>query len=216
MKADAKPPAKPKAKKPINWKAEIYRQSRTWHGYLSAFAFLALIFFAITGLLLNHPEWTTSDKELPSKDQAVTLSAEELAKAKAAEDPSRALAAAVGRKTSLLGMYQSGEVVDDEEAMLRLEGPKGSSDVIVNLTTGEAEVTVKRARLVDTLNELHRGKNASGAWKFIIDLSAILVLALSIIGYVLFFTLRFRLKTSLILTGVSLGAMVAVVMLFTP
>ncbi|MBU1377581.1 MAG: PepSY-associated TM helix domain-containing protein [Alphaproteobacteria bacterium] len=212
MKADAKP--KP-ARKPINWKVEIYKQSRAWHGYLSAFAFMALIFFSITGLLLNHPEWMTTTKEQPSKETAVTLAAAELATAKAAKDPSKALAQAVGAKTPLIGAYQSGEVID-EEAMLRLEGPKGSSDVVVDLATGKAEVTVKRARLIDTINELHRGKNASLAWKTVIDASAIIIILLSVIGYVLFFSLRFRLRTSLILTGVSLAGLIGIVVFFTP
>jgi len=212
VKADAKP--KP-AKKPINWKVEIYKQSRAWHGYLSAFAFLALIFFAITGLLLNHPEWTTSDKEQPSKETTVTLAAADLARAKAAKDPSKALGAAVGKATPLVGAYQSGEVID-EEAQIRFEGPKGSSDVIVDLTTGKAEVEVKKARLIDTINELHRGKNASFAWKAVIDVSAIVIFLLSVIGYVLFFSLRFRLKTSLILTGVSLAGLIGIVVFLTP
>jgi hypothetical protein len=212
VKADAKP--KP-AKKPINWKAEIYRQSRNWHGYLSAFAFLALIFFAVTGLFLNHPEWFEAKGEQPTRDRTVQLAPADLAAAKAAKDPARALTELVRRQTPLIGAFQSGEVID-EEAMIRLEGPKGSSDLVVDLASGKAEVTVKTARLIDTLNELHRGKNSSGAWKAVIDISAILILALSIIGYVLFFTLRFRLKTSLILTVVSLGAMLAVVVFLTP
>lgn len=212
MKADAEPKA---ARKRINWKVEIYRQSRAWHGYLSAFAFLALIFFAITGLLLNHPEWTTADKEQPSKETTVTLAAAELARAKAATDPAKALGEAVGRKTPLIGAWQSGEVID-EEAQLRFEGPKGSSDVVVDLATGKAEVETKRARLIDTINELHRGKNSGGAWKAVIDASAIVILLLSVIGYVLFFSLRFRLRTSLILTGASLAGLVGVVVWFTP
>jgi len=212
VKADAQPKA---ARKAINWKVEIYRQSRAWHGYLSAFAFLALIFFAITGLLLNHPEWTTTDKEQPSKEATVTLVAADLARAKAAEDPAKALGEAVGKATPLIGAWQSGEVID-EEAQLRFEGPKGSSDVVVDLATGKAEVETKHARLIDTINELHRGKNASTAWKAIIDASAIVILLLSLIGYVLFFSLRFRLRTSLILTGVSLLGLVGVVVFFTP
>ena len=210
MKADAKPKAKP-----INWKAEVYRQSRTWHGYLSAFAFLTLIFFAVTGLILNHPEWIEARGDLPSKTATVQIAPADLAAAKAAKDPSRALAEEVGRHIPLIGAYQSGEVID-EEAMIRLEGPKGSSDIAVDLAGGKAEVTTTRARLIDTLNELHRGKNASAAWKAVIDISAILILALSIIGYVLFFSLRFRLKTSLILTAVSLVAMVGVAVWLTP
>jgi len=42
------------------------------------------------------------------------------------------------------------------------------------------------------------------------------VLGLSLIGYVLFFSLRFRLKTSLILTAVSLAALAAVAWLLVP
>lgn len=210
MKADAKP-----TRKPINWKVEIYRQSRAWHGYLSAFAFLTLIFFAITGLLLNHPEWIEAKGEQPEAERTVQLAPADLAAARQAADPSRALAELVRKQAPLIGSYQSGEVID-EEAMIRLEGPKGSSDIALDLATGQAEVTIKKARLIDTLNELHRGKNSGAAWKAVIDISAILVLALSIIGYVLFFSLRFRLRTSLILTAVSLAAMVGVVVLFTP
>lgn len=212
MKADAKPRV---ARKPINWKAEIYRQSRTWHGYLSAFAFLTLIFFAITGLLLNHPEWFEAKGEQPSTDRTIQLAAADVAAARAAADPSRALTELVRKQQPLVGAYQSGEVIETE-AMIRLEGPKGSSDIIVDLSTGAAEVAVKKARFIDTINELHRGKNSGAAWKAVIDISAILILALSIIGYVLFFSLRFRLRTSLVLTVVSLGAMGAVVVFFTP
>jgi len=50
----------------------------------------------------------------------------------------------------------------------------------------------------------------------VIDLSAWIVLGLSLIGYVLFFSLRFRLKTSLILTAVSLAALTAIAWIFVP
>ncbi len=43
---------------------DFYRHARYVHGWLSAFAFIVLIFFSVTGLLLNHPEWFT-----PSKDE---------------------------------------------------------------------------------------------------------------------------------------------------
>jgi hypothetical protein len=199
---------------PASWKGELYRQSRLWHGYLSAFAFLALIFFAGTGLVLNHPEWTPSN-ERASQAVKLTLPPAELAAAKAAANPSRALAAAVGRHARLLGAYQSGEVTDGE-AMLRLEGPRGATDVTVEMASGATEVSVQHARLVDTLDDLHRGKNAGQAWRLVIDLTAAAVLALSIIGYVLFFTLRFRLRTALILTAASLVALVGVAWGLTP
>jgi hypothetical protein len=196
-------------------KGEVYRQARLWHGWLSALAFLALIFFSATGLLLNHPEWLKTETQAKPSEVKLTLSADELAKARAAADPGPAIAQAVGRETKLLGAYQSGEVIDGE-AQLRTEGVNGASDILVDMQTGKAEVSTERARLVTTLNDLHRGKNAGAAWKLIIDASAIVVLALSLIGYVLFFSLRFRLRTGLILTGISLAALLAVFWLLVP
>jgi hypothetical protein len=196
-------------------KGEVYRQARLWHGWLSALAFLALIFFSATGLLLNHPEWVKTESAAKPVETSLTLPAGDLARARAAADPGRAIAEMVGHGTKLLGAYQSGEVIDGE-AQLRTEGVNGASDILVDMQTGKAEVSTERAPLVTTLNDLHRGKNAGAVWKLIIDASAILVLALSLIGYVLFFSLRFRLRTGLILTGISLAALLAVFFLLVP
>jgi hypothetical protein len=208
VKADTKRPR-------ASLKGEIYRQSRLWHGYLSAFAFLALIFFAATGLILNHPEWFPTKADPRPVERTLTLSPAELSAAQAAPDPAKALTTAVAAKIKLRGAYQSGELLDDE-AQIRLEGVTGSTDILVDLKSGKAEISMAHADLVTTINELHRGKNAGAVWKAIIDASAILVLALSLIGYVLFFSLRFRLRTSLILTGASLAVLFGAFWLFVP
>jgi hypothetical protein len=184
------------------------------HAYLSAFAFLALIFFSLTGVLLNHPEWF--ERYQPAESQvAFALSPEELAAAKAAKDPGPALARAAATHARLAGAYASADL-QDREALVRLEGPKGSSDLTIDLQTGKAEGRVTRANLAAIIQDLHRGKNSGLAWRWVIDLSAWLVLALSLIGYVLFFSLRFRLKTSLILTASSLLILAAVAWLLVP
>jgi uncharacterized protein len=190
----------------------FYRLCRMLHAYLSAFAFLALIFFALTGLLLDHPDWLQGKAH--DHDLKVSLPTAALAAAQRAHDPSAALAAEVGHRVQLVGAYRSGDV-EDGQANLRFEGTKGSSTILVDLKTGEADVTVERATAVSVIEDLHRGKNAGPVWRLVIDLSAILILCLSVIGYILFFSLRFRLRTSLILTAVSLGAMAAIYLLFT-
>jgi hypothetical protein len=183
------------------------------HAYLSAFAFLALIFFSATGLLIDHPEWLSGRGR--TQEIRLVIPAAALAAAKGAADPPPALAAAVGRLTPLVGAYKSGEV-EDGEATIRLEGVKGATTLVVEMATGATDVTVERAGVLTVIGDLHRGKNAGAAWRWVIDLSAVLVLALSVIGYVLFFSLRFRLRTSLILTGASLGVLAAVFVFLTP
>ncbi len=206
--------AKPKTRAG-SLKGEVYRQARLWHGWLSALAFLALMFFSATGLILNHPEWLKAAAEKAPAETTVALTPAELAAAQKAADPSRALVAAVGRHVHLLGAYQSGEAMDGE-AQIRTEGVRGASDIVVDLSSGKAQVSTQKADAVTLLNDLHRGKNAGAAWKLIIDASAILVLALSLVGYVLFFSLRFRLRTGLILTGVSLAVLIGVFLAMVP
>jgi hypothetical protein len=195
-------------------RGDLFRLCRMLHAYLSAFAFLALMFFSATGVLLNHPEWFDGYQPAARTFQ-VSLSAAELKAAKAAKDPGRALAAAVAAKTPLVGAYASGDL-GDRDALIRLEGPKGSTDLTVNQDTGQVTAKVARASFSAIIQDLHRGKNSGAPWRFVIDASAWLLLAMSLVGYVLFFSLRFRLKTSLILTGVSLLVMAGVAMLFVP
>lgn len=210
MKPATKEPA---ARKGFD-KGAFYRTSRMLHAYFSAFAFLSLMFFSFTGLLLNHPTWLQG--EAPAEEsRTLQLPKADVAAALKSDDQPKALAEAVTRRIKLKGAYKSGEMIDGE-AMLRLEGATGATDIIVNLETGLAEATIQPATATTIINDLHKGKNTGAVWRLVIDITAILVLVLSVIGYVLFFSLRFRLKTSLILTVVSLGAMVGIYLLFVP
>jgi len=192
----------------------FYRLCRMLHAYLSAFAFLALIFFCVTGVLLNHPEWF-ENYHPAERTAAVALPQAELAAAKAAKDRGRALATAIAARVPLKGAFSSSDIQDDM-ALIRLTGPKGSSDIELDLATGRGEAKITTADLTSVIQDLHRGKNSGAPWRWVIDISAYLLLALSLIGYVLFFTLRFRLKTSLILTAVSLALLVGVAVWLAP
>ena len=182
-------------------KGAFFRLSRMLHGYLSAFAFLALIFFSATGVLLNHPEWFEAYQPAEHPVAFALTPAE--------------LAAAAASHAALPGAYASADI-DGRQALVRMEGPKGSTDLTVDLATGKTQGRVAKANLMAVIQDLHRGKNSGLAWRWVIDLSAWLVLALSLIGYVLFFSLRFRLKTSLVLTAVSLAVLVGIAWLLVP
>ena len=189
----------------MNWGA-FFRWSRWLHGYLSAFAFLSLMFFSATGLMLNHQDWL--DRLQPKDVMSVTMvDPATLAAATRLTDPGPALAKAVAAKALLLGAYKSAEIADGE-ALIRLEGTKGTSDIAVDLATGKVEIMLSRRPLLMTLDELHKGRDAGAAWKLGIDISAVLFLVLSVIGYLLFFSLRLRLKTSLLVTTASILLMV--------
>ena len=189
-------------------KGEFYRQCRIWHGYLSAFAFLALLFFSATGILLNHPNWLKVELP-PLTETQITLTPQELAGLKAAPDAGRHLVKLVGPKAKLAGTFGNGETAGPQ-VFVRMQGVRGSSDLVGDLQTGVVRVTVERQHPIAVLNGLHRGELATAPWRAIIDIAGGVLIFMAIVGYVLFFSLRFRLRTALVLTGGSLLAMVGV------
>lgn len=187
---------------------DFYRHSRYVHGWLSAFAFLTLLFFSVTGLLLNHPEWFE-----PAKTEQTTqliLPESVLKSIKQQENPSDTILNYVRQQQNVVGRYQSSEVMDNE-VMIRLESPAGATDIWVMADTGETEITQKPASTVSMLNDLHRGKNSGLAWSWLIDISAIVVIALSLVGYILFLSIKTRLVTHLVLTAASLALIILLI-----
>lgn len=208
------------AKSPSNGKPAalgmggFYRLMRDLHGYLSAFAFIALLFFAATGILLNHPG-LLSGEGTPLDQSSVTLSAAEIAKVRGAAEPGRALAEIIGAKKKLVGEFQNGDA-SGPDVFVRMQSVRGSSDLRGNMETGLVEVTVERQPATEVLNGLHRGELAGKAWRFWIDVIGAVLIVLSILGYILFFSLRFRLRTALVLTAVSVVAMIGVFIALVP
>ncbi|CAM4363570.1 PepSY-associated TM helix domain-containing protein [Acinetobacter pragensis] len=187
---------------------DFYRHARYVHGWLSAFAFIVLVFFSLTGLFLNHPEWFDPAKD--EKTVKIQLPENLLQAAQKQENPSNALLDYIRQKETVVGRYQSSEVIDGE-VMIRLESPAGSTDIWALLDTGEVEITQKPASAVSLINDLHRGKNSGTAWRWLIDISAVLILALSLAGYILFLSIKSRLVTHLLLTAASLAVLIALI-----
>lgn len=195
-------------------RGDVYRQARIWHGYLSALAFLALIFFSATGILLNHPDWLQSDPVAPS-EQAFTLAPEDLARVRAAPDPPAEIAKLAAGRLDLAGAYRSGETAG-KDVFIRMDGVRGLSDIRADLETGEVAAVVERYPAIPVLNGLHRAEHSGQAWRLAVDAIAILLIVTSLLGLVLFLSLRFRLATSLALIGASLVILGAIFVFAVP
>jgi hypothetical protein len=190
-------------------KSRFYRQCRLWHGYLSAVAFAALLFFAATGIALNHPNWfaTKQPRTVPVK---LTLTSSQLQELRGVHAPAEMLTRMIGEQTTLYGEYQDGEAEMDQ-IFVRLRGARGSSDVRADLRDGSVVVVSERASAIGLLNALHRGEQAGAAWRIFIDIAAGVLIALSLVGYTIFLSMSARLRTALFITGLSV---LGIVMLF--
>jgi uncharacterized protein len=195
-------------------KLRFYRQCRLWHGYLSAFAFAALLFFAVTGAALNHPDWfALSNPRTPPVQ--LTLTSSQLQALRDSPAPAEKLTEIVADQTTLYGEYKDGATAVNQ-IFARLRGARGSSDIRANLSDGSVVVTVERATTIGLLNALHRGEQAGAAWRVFIDILAGILIAVSLVGYAIFFSMTARLKTALLITGLSLLGTVALFTVVVP
>ncbi|MEX0299699.1 MAG: PepSY-associated TM helix domain-containing protein [Kordiimonas sp.] len=194
-------------------KNEMYRTSRKLHTYVSAAAFLLLMFFAFSGLLLNHPEWFQGQRV--QIEQTLELPEETLEAALATEFPGTALAVAVQQATDIPGTLTSFEDLGDGY-QLAFRGLAGSGSVFVDTDTGETEIRIRKATLTDKIHVLHKGKNTGALWSWIIDLTAYLTLGLSLFGFIILFTVKMRLQNSMRTIGVSLGIIAAAIVFAVP
>jgi uncharacterized protein len=194
--------------RPMN-KHHFYRYCRFVHGWLSAFAFVALCFFSFTGLLLNHPEWFSGSAPNVIK-QNFTLSQSEIQQVRAATQPSRALVTLAASRSSLQGELKEGDADENvvgNELFVRMQGVRGTSFLRADLASGALEVTIETPSALSMLNELHRAERAGKSWRLTVDVIAIVLMALSLVGYLIFLSMYgTRLRTAILLTmGSALG-----------
>ncbi len=191
-------------------KHDFYRHARYVHAWLSAFAFVVLIFFAATGLLLNNPQWLSSNQP-PSQAEHVQLVPVTTAQVHAihkSQNPSQTVLELAQAQHVLIGHLQSSEVIDNE-VMLHMESPAGRTDIWYDPAQQHIEITQQAASAVVLLKELHRGKHVNNAWSWLIDISATVILLLSLAGFILFLSLKARLITHVWLIVLSIVVLMA-------
>jgi uncharacterized protein len=184
----------------------IHGLLRWLHVYVSMVSFLVVLFFALTGITLNHPDWVFGSAE-SIEDSAGQLPAGwggggEIDWLVVAEH----LRSEHGVRGSLAD-YR----LDEFEGSLAFRGPGYSADAFFDPITGEYQLAIMRQGFVGVLNELHRGQDAPAAWKLVVDLSGALLALLSLTGLGLLLYLR-KLRLSALVTMLVGSSLLVVLM----
>ncbi len=189
-----------------HFKRRLAAWARWLHIYLSMFSFAVLLFFAVTGLTLNHADSFPGAQRITHSQGA--LDPQRL-KAGVAESDARngildQLRRANGMRSSLSEFR-----MDDSQCELSFKGPGYVADVQVDRNTGKYNLTETRMGLVAVVNDLHKARDSGRAWSAIVDVSAILMTLVSATGLVLIFFLRKRLASGL--AAIVIGAVLCYV-----
>ncbi|MBP6716885.1 MAG: PepSY-associated TM helix domain-containing protein [Acidobacteria bacterium] len=145
-------------------------------------SFGVVFFFAVTGLTLNHPQWFAHQQRTANVKGAINT-----AWTKTATDADVKKLEIVEYLRTTHGIHGalSDFRIDDRECDVSFKGPGYSADVFIDRTSGTYDLTENRMGFAAIINDLHKGRDSGDAWKWLIDLSAVLLVFVSLTGLVL-------------------------------
>ncbi|MEY4188700.1 MAG: hypothetical protein RIT02_3734 [Planctomycetota bacterium] len=195
----------------------LQRQLAVWsrwlHIYLSLMSFGAVLFFSITGLTLNHPDWffSESTKTVEGKVPREWLHLQQ-------PPPENRDESDFGHEVDRLAVVEllrgehglSGRMTEflafQDECEVTFQGPGYAATARIRRDDGTYSLSVISNDLVSILNDLHKGRHTGAEWSLVIDISAIISAVVAITGLILVFFLKLhrKLRLALAVAGILL------------
>lgn len=159
------------------WKQKSHWWLRWAHVYLSMLSLLIVLFFGITGITLNHPDWTfgtepsriTTDGVLPSG--AVNGTDVEWLTVSEYLRNEHGVKGEVTNFTS-----------DEVEGNISFKGPGYGAEVFFDIPGGEFSLSEQKQGWITVINDLHKGRDTKTSWRWVIDLSGVLLVFVGATG----------------------------------
>ncbi|MFK7918025.1 MAG: PepSY-associated TM helix domain-containing protein [Ilumatobacter sp.] len=190
-----------------------HRWSRLIHVYTSMVALLVVLFFAGTGILLNHPTWTfgtettteTITGEFPfSTDLTFESGVVQGVDFLSISEFVRSEHGVVG-EVDFFGTTAN-------EGSIAYRNPGYAADLFFDLDDATYELRVEQQGWVAALSDLHQGSESGDAWRLLIDVTAVFLILISVTGLVMQFFLKKRRRSALVMVGV--GVVIAGALMF--
>jgi hypothetical protein len=180
--------------------------SRLVHIYVSMALLTLLLFFSVTGITLNHPEWFSERKASINEKELIVdfsliknppLSSQQIVK----------VSDTIEQKLSI---SLTSAVIDSTENELFYNIKKAGKNtaISIDLVSGELFFEHTDYGWWALMNDLHKGRNTSIFWGWIIDITSALCIIFAISGFILAMPQR-RFNRTL---SVSLTVTVALIM----
>lgn len=170
------------------------------HIYASLAGLFAILFFSITGLTLNHPDWTFGQSRSKSEGRG-SVDASWVDPALAEDKIDRLRLVEHFRATAGARGLLEDFRVDDAELTLSFQGPASAMEFVIDRKTGSFRFSGQSEGWVAWINDLHKGRHTGRGWAWLIDVSAVLLVLVSVSGLVLLLYLRRRRFAGLLTTA---------------
>lgn len=168
------------------------------------FGLVAVLFFSVTGITLNHPRWFYDGA-------AATVESEGRVDPSLLEGDVNKLEVVeyLRQEHSIHGALAS-FTTEEDECVVTFKGPGYSADAFIRRPKGAYRITEQRHGLIALVNDLHKGRDTGPIWSAVVDVSAVLMAVASATGLLLLFYIKRR-RTMGLLTALIGAAVLAVV-----
>ena len=175
----------PKPVRGLRWATAV----RWLHLYLSVISFVLVLFFAVTGLTLNHADWFDGASKTTEFSGHLnpawvkgtdTVTVDRLAIVEYIRSTHRVRGAV-------------GDVrIDEREVSISFRGPGYTADAFIKRPSGTYQLTETNLGLMAVLNDLHKGRDTGRGWAWVIDVAAVFMTLVSVTGLLLLLVLKKR------------------------
>jgi hypothetical protein len=180
------------------------------HLYLTLTGLALILFFAITGFMLNHEDWfldRTHEREVKGVIPLVLL-----------EPLDRLAVVELLRKDhGVVGALT--QFKDEPGTDLELVFQRPGQHIVVEVLREDGEATIRftgGGSLAEVMTDLHKGKTAGSVWGVLIDVVCGLLVLVSITGLILWWSLKSRGHYGALFILAGAVAAAAVYFLFVP
>lgn len=168
---------------------------RWLHIYTSMTSLLVVLFFAVTGITLNHPDWLAGESTIEYTGQLP-------AGWKSPAGVDWLVVTEFLRREHGVHGSVGDHRADDTEGSVTFKAPGYGADCFFAISDGSYRLTVASQGTIGWLNDLHRGRDAGRSWGWLIDVSGVFLTLLSITGLgLLWYLKKFRVSALLIMVG---------------
>lgn len=145
-----------------------------------------VLFFSVTGITLNHPDWFGGTEENVRESNGSVQSG--WVKTEPTDDVSKVSKLEIVeylRSNAQVRGAMKDFTIDPAQCIVTFRAPGYSADVFIDRETAKYELVESSFGMVAVMNDLHKGRDSGNAWSILIDLSAVLLIFVSGTGILL-------------------------------
>ena len=198
----------------------IAKWSRWLHIYLSMISMGAILFFSVTGLTLNHPDWFFDERTM-TEQGSIDPTWLNLSNPTPAEWDQNDFGFKIDKLTvveHLRGKHRIGGklaefLAFEDECEVTFQGPGYGAIARIHRDSGKYQISITQNDLISVLNDLHKGRHTGPMWSCFIDISAIVSACVALSGFALIFYLKLNRPLRLWIAGAGILLAIAIALL---